>query len=405
MTRSFTALRSIGAAHSTQARRSSRARRAPLVAMATVAMMAIVGTLAWGAGVAAALPEGDFSCFPSGSLENVTTGTNDVACGVEALREVTTGSDNLATGKNSLQQDTTGSSNLATGINALIANTTGNDNLASSPEALENNTIGSDNLASGIQSLIANTTGNENIANGSRTLFSNTTGSDNNASGTDALFSNTTGNANIALGGEAGKELTTGSDNVDIANKGVAGESGTIRIGDKFKQTKVFVAGVQTSNVSGCSVQVTSEGQLGCNNNQAGSAVATYKSTKAVATGKCLKFTGDVTAGVAACPGATSGYSASTVLSLPMPANGATVSNLAASTSANVSGSDKAVVEVIDSTTSATLLTCTVNSTNKNNCTNGTGTGSAAALDKLEVRITATGASGNGQDWEVTFRY
>ena len=42
---------------------------------------------------------------------------------------------------------------------------------------------------------------------------------------------NTTGSANVAIGRNAGQNLTTGSNNVDIANAGVAGESGTIRIG------------------------------------------------------------------------------------------------------------------------------------------------------------------------------
>jgi hypothetical protein len=95
----------------------------------------------------------------------------------------------------------------------------------------------------------------------------------------------------------------------------------------------------------------------------------------------------------------------SNLLSGQMPANGATVSNLAASTSATVSGSDKAVVEVIDNATGASLLSCAVNYTNKNRCTNTTETGKAAAFDRLEVRITTTGASASNQAWEVAFRY
>jgi len=46
-----------------------------------------------------------------------------------------------------------------------------------------------------------------------------------------------------------------------------------------------------------------------------------------------------------------------------------------------------------------------VNSTGQNHCTNSADTGKVAALDKLEVRMTASGATGAGKLWEVTFRY
>jgi YVTN family beta-propeller protein len=134
-------------------------------------------------------------------------------------------------------------------------------------------------------------------------------------------------------------------------------------------------------------------------------AIATYVSTAAVASGKCLDFTGRGTTGTGACPPATVGYSASKLLSLAMPADGASVSSLAATMSATVTGSDTAVVEVIDNTTGALLVSCTVNSTTVNECTNNTSTGTAAALNKLEVRITTTGMSAAGKKWEVTFRY
>jgi hypothetical protein len=176
-------------------------------------------------------------------------------------------------------------------------------------------------------------------------------------------------------------------------------------VGRDGTQTKAFVAGVAKTAVKGCSVQVTGEGQLGCNNNPEGSSVATYASPKAVENGKCLNFTGRGAPGTGACPAATTGFSVSKLLSLAMPANGATVSNLYAATSATVSASDTAVVEVIDNTTSTVLLRCTVNSTNKNTCTNNSATGAAAAGNKLEVRITTTGTSGAGKGWEVTFRY
>ena len=62
--------------------------------------------------------------------------------------------------------------------------------------------------------------------------------------------SNSTGAANLALGSGAGKNLTTGSNNIDIANPGVARESGTIRIGTA-SQTAAYLAGVWDKTAAG----------------------------------------------------------------------------------------------------------------------------------------------------------
>jgi hypothetical protein len=95
----------------------------------------------------------------------------------------------------------------------------------------------------------------------------------------------------------------------------------------------------------------------------------------------------------------------SNFLAGPTPANGATVTNLYADSNATVKGSDAALVAVIDNTTGATLLSCTVNSTTVNHCSNTTESGSAAAGENLEVKVTATGSSGNSKSWRVRFRY
>jgi hypothetical protein len=59
---------------------------------------------------------------------------------------------------------------------------------------------------------------------------------------------------------------------------------------------------------------------------------------------------------------------------------------------------------VIDNTTGATRLSCTVSSPRKH-CSAASGSGSAAAGDKIEVKVTATGPSGNNKGWQMTFRY
>ena len=106
-------------------------------------------------------------------------------------------------------------------------------------------------------------TGSHNVATGSGALENNAGASNNTAIGFDALL-NSTGAANLALGSGAGKKLTTGSNNVDIANHGVAGESGTIRIGTAA-QTRTFLAGVAGKTIAGPTqaVVVDSAGRLG----------------------------------------------------------------------------------------------------------------------------------------------
>jgi hypothetical protein len=331
--------------------------------------------------------------------------SGNYACpGLESLEKLSTGGDNIACGFKALHSDTEGFGNVALGASALLSNTGGIVNVASGEDALSSNTTGSNNIASGEEALFRNTTGFANVGLGRSALLSNNIGNENVAVGVFALAANTEGSDNLALGFKAG-EATGGSNNVDISSQGVAGDSATTRIGTEGKQTKTFVAGIAKTAVKGCSVQVTSEGQLGCNNNPAGSAIATFASTAAVTSGECLRFTSRATPGAGTCPKATSGYSASFLLSLAMPANGATVSNLYAATNATVTGSDTATVEVIDNTTGAKLLPCTVNSTSKSNCSNNTETGTAAAGNKLEVKITTSGRSATGRDWEVTFRY
>jgi hypothetical protein len=65
------------------------------------------------------------------------------------------------------------------------------------------------------------------------------------------------------VGFNAGSSLTTGSDNIDIGAPGVAGESGTLRIGT-VKQTAAYIRGIYGQTVaSGVAVIIDSSGHLG----------------------------------------------------------------------------------------------------------------------------------------------
>jgi uncharacterized coiled-coil protein SlyX len=177
--------------------------------------------------------------------------------------DVNNGLGNTAVGWFALSNDIDNDFNTAVGAGALLFNTASN-NTAVGGAALLFNTTGNNNTATGAAALLNNTTGNFNIANGGSALFSNTIGGSNTAIGFGALFSNT-GSLNIALGVDAGANLTTGNFNIDIGNTGVAGESGTIRIGDPL-QSRTFIAairGVTTGVADAIPVLIDSDGQLG----------------------------------------------------------------------------------------------------------------------------------------------
>jgi hypothetical protein len=200
----------------------------------------------------------------SKALLSNTTGNDNTANGYQALALNTGGFFNTANGVDALFSNTIGNSNTASGVEALFLNTAGNENTASGLYALYSNTTGSYNVANGSSALGLNATGNNNTANGLYSLLFNTTGSNNTADGQNALRSNTTGGSNTALGTNAGYNLTTGSNNIDIGNKGVAAESGKIRIGTKGTQTNTYIAGIRGVTVSGgVGVVVDINGQLG----------------------------------------------------------------------------------------------------------------------------------------------
>jgi hypothetical protein len=207
---------------------------------------------------------GTLNTFVGNGAGNLTTtGTNNAALGGGVLQANTTGTANTGAGQSALFNNTTGYDNTANGTSALYSNVDGYDNAAIGRSALFNNTAGFNNAAIGAFALQSNTMGAYNTALGYSALQSGAGIAYNTAVGSFAL-SNTSGFHNVALGDSAGLLLTTGDDNVDIANHGVAGESGTTRIGNF--QSRVFIAGIRgrtTGVQDAVAVYIDSAGQLG----------------------------------------------------------------------------------------------------------------------------------------------
>ena len=217
------------------------------------------------------------------SMQLNTFGSYNTASGYATLYVNTSGNQNTADGSFVLYSNTSGSQNTGTGFGSLFGNTTGIQNTGLGFEALENNTTGNQNTATGYAALNTNVAGNYSVADGAYVLYSNATGSNNTASGYAALFASTTasnntatgyqalasdsvganntatgfnalqnatGNANVGIGSGAGSQLTGGNNDIDISNLGVAGESGTIRIGTEGIQAATYLAGIFGSGLS-----------------------------------------------------------------------------------------------------------------------------------------------------------
>jgi hypothetical protein len=312
-------------------------------ALTAAAMLAMAVALVWGTEVGlAATATGYYedgsgnvcvgfgSPFPPSSCEwgSHVTGESNVALGDAMMPNLTSGFDNVAFDSGALVSDTSGSWNIATGFDALASNTEGSSNIASGPFALRFNTTGCCNIALGQKALVFNTTGRFNTAVGEEALADNTTGSINVATGAGALLANTTGGSsvatgyaalirstgslNVALGDFAGFNVTSGSNNIDISNEGVAADARTTRIGTEGAQTKAFMAGVYPTLISGCTVQVNIEGQLGCNPAAGGATGATGAAGATGATGP-TGAKGEIGGTGATGPAGTAGATSATV--------------------------------------------------------------------------------------------
>jgi hypothetical protein len=199
----------------------------------------------------------------NGYYATAGTGANNTFLGTIAGNFTMTGDLNTGIGRAALSANTTGNFNTAIGASALQLNTLGDDNTATGQGALGQNDSGFANTATGSLSLPHNVSGSFNIAVGRLALFANETGNNNLAVG-DSALGNTTGSNNIGIGTEAGLDLTTGDNNINIGTSGIAGESGTIRIGGGGRQTATFIAGIAGAmSPVGVAVFVTATGKLG----------------------------------------------------------------------------------------------------------------------------------------------
>jgi dihydroneopterin aldolase len=221
-------------------------------------------------------------------------GTRNTACGAAAMvntagDDVTgEGSFNSAVGAFALNANETGFSNNAMGDSAMFRNVNGAANTAVGDLALENNDAtgageANFNVAVGAQALQANVTGDSNNAVGASALLANDGGLFNQAFGAFALSANEEGASNIAIGDSAlanngtgsfntvigdlaGPDITDGGDNIYIgagAGTEVGNESQTIRIGEPGFIAACFIQGISGVGVSGDTVVVDADGQLG----------------------------------------------------------------------------------------------------------------------------------------------
>lgn len=217
---------------------------------------------------------GDLAPITSGSnAVSATTGDINIAAGnLKIPATITSGEEgviisggfpfisnyglyNTFVGQQSGNTTLTGSSNSSLGAFCLASLTTGVLNTA---------------IGAGALSLI--TTSSSNCAVGHESLWILVSGSDNVAVGELAGGQLLTGSGNVLLGMQAGYGYDSSeSNNVNIANQGMTGDSGIIRIGTSGHQDSCFVSGISGVSISSLTsslpVQINSSGQLGATGN------------------------------------------------------------------------------------------------------------------------------------------
>lgn len=148
--------------------------------------------------------------------------------GLKNLSALTSGASSL----NDLSDGKTNASSIYLGLNTGSTITSGVNNNALGIDALKLNTSGSSNNAIGINALGLNTEGNANEAFGNSALYRNTTGSGNIGIGNFANFNNQTGSNNTIVGYRAGfgTQLHNKSGNVFLGYNAGYNEEGSNKL-------------------------------------------------------------------------------------------------------------------------------------------------------------------------------
>jgi len=191
-------------------------------------------------------------------------GTNNLFLGNAAGNIDVTGSRNLGIGSTAARDITTGSSNVSIGLEAGRGCTIGDENTYIGVRAGRDSLDGTFNVSVGTDTMPVANGADECAAIGRRSLFALTTGNRNAGLGPYTLQNITTGDNNVALGAFAGQNLT-GADtwNVMLANEGIVGDNGTIRIGNA-NHTRNFTRGISGVAVAAAApVICNAVGQLG----------------------------------------------------------------------------------------------------------------------------------------------
>lgn len=228
---------------------------------------------------------------PSGFLTTMTIdGDTGSATGSVITLTALNGADNsgstvnfAASGSKVVFNVTDSNGNTIIGSLAGNGSLTGLQNTGFGRNVFQSLTNGLQNVAIGQNALLHLTNGAENNAIGSATLANLTTGSFNTGIGDDNLGALTTGSYNATFGAAAGNNYTTNeSSNILLNNRGIAGESNTLRIGvatgtGNQQLSTAFISGIANVNVGSTANVVsinTANDQLGTTAITAGTGIS-----------------------------------------------------------------------------------------------------------------------------------
>jgi len=202
---------------------------------------------------------------------SLTSATDNVAIGKDALRIITSADHNIAIGDQAGYDITTGSKNVLIGVEAggdtdsgidlsvfigqhAGLRMKGNENIAIGDNSMTGSSTkadntGTNNIAIGSPTMNAVTTGSDNVALGQLTLTALTEGSSNVAVGYNALDTLTTGDDNVAIGQHALHQHTTGSDNVSIGPNTMRGAKNTSSSNVAIGKSAGYYMGANGNNI------------------------------------------------------------------------------------------------------------------------------------------------------------